>query len=383
MPWLQTDPMFERARFLDAHQTGLYSMTELCQRFGISRKTGYKWLARFESDGGEGLQDRSRAPQSSPSRTPQSVAEMIVEARLERGEGAKKLRTILRARQPEIAWPSVATTHRILERAGLVKRGRKRPPRPEHPPVRPLVAAEPNDVWTADFKGEFLLSDRTYCYPLTVVDHHSRFLLGCDALDATEHYQSLRVFKRLFAEYGLPRAIRTDNGSPFASSLAIHGLSRLSVYWIKLGIRPDRIEPGKPAQNGAHERMHRTLKAATARPPEANLKLQQARFDRFRVDFNEVRPHEALEMRPPAARFSASPRTLPATLPAPAYPGHAEIRRVHERGTFRFRSGIISLSTTLAGERVALEEIDDGIWNVQFYHLLLGRLDERTFTFVA
>jgi putative transposase len=383
MPWLQTDPMFERARFVDAHHTGLYSMTELCDRFGISRKTGYKWLARFERDGGEGLQDRSRAPQASPHRTPDPVAELIIEARLERGEGAKKLLPILGDRHPDIAWPSVSTAHRILERAGLVKRTRKRRVRPQHPPVKPLVAAEPNDVWTADFKGEFLLRDRTYCYPLTVVDHHSRFLLGCDALDSTEHYQSLRVFKRLFAEYGLPRAIRTDNGSPFASSLAIHGLSRLSVYWIKLGIRPDRIEPGKPAQNGAHERMHRTLKAATARPPEATLRLQQARFDRFRVDFNEVRPHEALEMRPPAARFNASTRTLPAKLPEPAYPGHAEIRRVHERGTIKFRSGIIGLSTTLGGETVALEEVDDGIWNVQFYHLLLGRLDERTFTFVS
>jgi putative transposase len=247
-----------------------------------------------------------------------------------------------------------------------------------HPGSGPLTAEAPNQVWTADFKGEFPTRNGAWCYPLTVSDAHSRFLLEVRALPSTGHGGACPVFARLFAEHGLPESIRTDNGVPFATT-ALCGLSRLSVWWTKLGITHQRITPGHPEQNGRHERMHRTLKAETTRPPEWDLPGQQQRFNRFRREFNEERPHEALSQEVPAAHFQPSPRSLPRRLPPPNYPGHYLVRRVFSGGAISLAARKIFVSELLDGETVGLEEIEDGIWSVYFYELLLGRLDERDY----
>jgi transposase InsO family protein len=242
-----------------------------------------------------------------------------------------------------------------------------------------LEVVAPNDLWTADFKGQFRTRDGRYCYPLTIADEHSRYLLACDGLLSTAQVGARGVFERAFAEYGLPSAIRTDNGSPFAAAHALHGLSALSVWWIQLGIRPYRIEPGKPQQNGRHERMHRTLKDHTTRPPAANCRRQQIRFDAFRREFNEIRPHQALGQKTPAEVHHPSPRPYPSRIPEPSYPAHLEKRKVSCIGIIKFKKRRLFLSETLRSQTVALEEIDDGIWSIYFYDVLLGRLDERSF----
>lgn len=374
--------MLERTKFIAAYESGLYTMTELAERFGVSRKTAYKWRDRFLEGGLEGLKDASRAPHSCPHKADEALARLLVEARQRHPRwGARKLLVVVARGHPGLALPSHAAAHEILRKAGLVaaKRPRRRKPRPPH--AGALVADAPNAVWTADFKGEFLLGNRAYCYPLTVQDAHSRYLLACDALGATDERRARGAFERLFAERGLPEALRTDNGVPFATAHAIHRLSALSVYFLKLGIRLDRIEPGKPQQNGAHERMHRTLKAETTRPPEQTLTAQQARFDDFRREYNEVRPHQALDFSTPASRYASSARPLPAALPEPSYPAHAELRSVSRNGTIKFKGRVYFLSSTLSLELVALEEVDDGIWNVYFYDRLLGRIDQRSRTF--
>jgi len=383
MPWPETNPVLERTKFIAAYESGLFTTTELAERFGVSRKTAYKWRDRFLEAGLEGLQDASRAPRTCPHKTDEAVARLIVAARRRHPHwGARKLLAVLAREHPGLALPSHGAAHEILRKAGLVEAQRRRRPKPQHPGARPLAAEAPNAVWTADFKGEFLLGNCVYCYPLTVQDAHSRFLLDCQAFDATEGHATQRAFWRLFAEYGLPEAIRTDNGVPFAAPRAIHRLSTLAVSFLKLGIRIERIEPGKPQQNGAHERMHRTLKAETTRPPEQTLTAQQARFDAFRHEYNHTRPHQALDFAVPAARYSSSPRPLPATLPEPNYPAHAEIRSVSLGGTIKFKRREYFLTRTLALDTVALEEVDDGIWNVSFYDLLLGRLNLQTHTFI-
>jgi putative transposase len=383
MPWPETDPMLERTKFIAAYESGLYTMTELADRFGVSRKTAYKWRDRFLEGGLAGLKDASRAPHSCPHKTDEAVARLIVAARERHPRwGARPLLALLAREHPRLALPSHGAAHEILRKAGLVKAKRARRRKPTHPQARPLVAEAPNAVWTADFKGEFLLKNRVYCYPLTVQDAFSRFLLECQALDSTEGWATQRAFERLFAEYGLPEAMRTDNGVPFAASTALHGLSTLAVYFVKLGIRLDRIDRGKPQQNGRHERMHRTLKAETTRPPEETLTAQQVRFDAFRNEYNHIRPHQALDLTVPAARYASSSRPFPVTLPEPEYPSHAELRSVSLSGSIKFKSRVYFLSSTLSLELVALEEIDDGIWNVYFYDLLLGRIDQHKQTFI-
>jgi transposase InsO family protein len=372
--------MSERAKFVLEAEEGVFSMTELCQRFGISRKTGYKWLGRYRKGGLEALAERSRAPHSIPHRTPAPVEEALVALRRKHPLwGARKLLVVLARRQPELVarfgLPAASTTTDILKRHGLITPRRKRR-RPTHPGRNPIQAQAPNDVWTADFKGEFLLGNHRYCYPLTICDTYSRFILACEALASTRRATTQSVFTRLFREYGLPRAIRSDNGTPFAS-IGLHRLSALSVYFIKLGIRRDLIEPGSPQQNGRHERMHRTLKAATTRPPERTMSAQQARFDVFREEFNTERPHESIEMQPPASLYAASPRRMPARLPAPKYAGHLEVRRVGKSGSFRWRGRFVFLTMVLSGEYVGLEEVDDGRWDIYFYDVLVARYDER------
>lgn len=375
--------MFERTQFIVAYQSGVYTMTELAARFGVSRKTAYKWRGRFEEGGLEALADASRAPHSSPHKTDEAIAALIVAARGRFPHwGARKLIEIVAREHPALKLPSPGAAHEVLRRAGLVHPPRRRRRKPKHPGAKPIDRSAPNATWTADFKGEFRLGDRSHCYPLTVQDAHSRYLLACDAFDSTEYHSSRRAFERLFAEYGLPRAIRTDNGLPFAAWNSVHRLSTLSVYFIKLGISLDRIQPGKPQQNGAHERMHRTLKAEATRPPGETLTEQQARFDDFRSRYNEVRPHESLAMERPASHYAASARVLPAVVPGPEYPSYAEVRYVSTQGQIKFHGRPYFLSATLAHDPVALIEVDDGIWDVLFYDLLLGRLDLRTHTFI-
>lgn len=379
MPWTQTDAMCERAKFIFTFKEGVYSMTELCERYGISRKTGYKWLSRYEAGGLEGLREQSRAPRSIPHRTLKETEDALVELRKKRPSwGARKLLTRLKSTRPELTLPAPSTVTALLYRHDLVK-PRRRQRKPQHPGSKPLEAAGPNDVWTMDFKGEFLLGNKRYCYPLTVCDATTRFLLSCTGLPSTKGVPAMEVIERLFREHGLPTAIRTDNGSPFATQ-AIGGLSRLSIYWLKLGIRHDRIDPSSPQQNGRHERMHRTLKAETTRPPETTFEAQQHRFDAFRYVFNQERPHEALGMDTPADHYQSSTRNMPGALPQPEYLGHMEVRRVGSNGSFKFKGHVLFLSETLSGEHIALDEIDNGIWSIYFANLLLGRLNERTFT---
>lgn len=376
MPWRQSAPMDERLKFIGDYARGELEVAELCRRYSISRKTGYKWIARYELDGGAGLLDRSRRPRSCPHRTATEVEEALVELRqLHPTWGAKKLLKVLGQRQPRWALPARSTCCDLLLRHGLVPYKRRR--RPLIHPGRPLTGMDaPNAIWTADFKGQFRTGDGEYCYPLTVVDGYSRFLLGCQGLRSTRIELAKPVFQRLFAEYGLPQMIRTDNGVPFAST-ALGRLSTLSVWWIRLGIRPELIQPAHPEQNGRHERMHRTLKAETTRPPRDNLSAQQVRFNRFRREYNEVRPHEALDQEVPASLYCPSPRPLPRKVPPIDYPAQFEVRLVSNNGGIRWNCEWVNVTHTLGGEYVGLEEVGDGLWDVFFGPLKLGRLDER------
>lgn len=378
MPWMSTDPVNERLRFIAAHQSGLYSMTELCLRSGVSRETGYEWLARYEAEGLDGLKDRSHAPHSCPHRMPVPIQTLLLATRRAHPSwGPKKIRAYLLAREPSLALPACSTIGDLLKREGLTQARRRRRSW-THPGEVPLVTSVPNEVWSADFKGHFRLQDGTYCYPLTVKDAHSRFLLGVDALSSTKQIEARPVFERLFREYGLPAAMRTDNGVPF-STQAVAGLSKLSVWWIKLGIQHDRIEPASPEQNGRHERMHRTLKAETTRPPKRNQEEQQARFDQFRDEYNCERPHEALGQKTPASEYARSGREMPKRVPQPEYPGHFLVRKVNKMGAFRFKGHQPFISDALIHEHVGLEETADGVWSLYFYNVLLGRISERDF----
>ncbi len=299
MPWTETAPMKERMRFVTDWERDLYSMVELCERYEVSRKTGYKWVDRYEREGPDGLREQSRAPHHCPHRSAADVAAAICAGRRQHPSwGPEKILHWLKRRHPELEMPATSTAGDLLARRGLVKKRRRRR-HYTHPGVVPPTTAEPHDLWTADFKGHFRTRDGIYCYPLTVADQHTRSLLGCQGLLSTKGQGVRPIFDRLFREYGLPRAIRTDNGAPFATT-GIHGLSQLNVWWIRLGLQHQRILPASPQQNGAHERMHRTLKAATARPPERHLTAQQRAFNRFRVLYNEERPHQFLAGRTPA-----------------------------------------------------------------------------------
>ena len=324
MPWRETAPMKERLRFVTDWERALYSMVELCERYGVSRKTGYKWIDRYELDGPDGLGERSRAPHHCPHRIAADVAAAICAGRRQHPSwGPDKILHWLKRRHPELELPATSTAGDLLARRGLVKKRRRRR-HYTHPGVVPPTTAEPNDLWTADFKGHFRTRDGVYCYPLTVADQHTRYLLGCQGLLSTQGVGVRPVFDRLFREYGLPRAIRTDNGVPFATT-GIHGLSQLNVWWLRLGIQHQRILPASPQQNGAHERMHRTLKAATARPPQGHVAAQQRSFNRFRIVSNEERPHQFLGApRPPRAtgpRRASTPGASPrSNTPATTFP---------------------------------------------------------------
>jgi transposase InsO family protein len=376
MPWLETNPVLERQRFVKDVESGHWTMSEICVRYGISRITGYKWLDRFHQSGVAGLQDHSRAPRSCPHQTPQELVELVLKENERYGWGARKILKRLRTQLPERTWPARSTIFDILKRHGRVEPRRRRR-RWKHPGAAPFNTTAPNQVWTVDFKGQFLMRNGVYCYPLTIVDHFSRYLLCCHGLLDVRTEGVQPQFLRLFREHGLPGAIRSDNGAPFAST-GIHGLNRLNVWWLQLGITHQRITPGSPQQNGAHERMHKTLKAKATKPPAANLNLQQRVFNSFRRTYNDVRPHEALDDETPASHWAPSTRPYPDRIEPPVYPGHVEVRRVSNCGAFRLHSGQIFLSQALNGEDVGLEEVQDGVWNILYYDTLLGRFDERT-----
>ena len=368
--------MDQRMQFIVDYQRGLQSVTELAERFDISRKTAYKWIERHEAGGAAGLADRSRRPQSCPHETPQAIVDAVLEARRHHPRwGAKKLLRILRRKDPRESWPARTTVCDLLKRHDLVPKTRRRPPL-SHPgrPLTPMTA--PNEIWTADFKGQFKTRDGAYCYPLTLVDGYSRYLLACQGLRSTAIVLARPIFRRAFEAYGLPRIIRSDNGVPFATT-ALGRLSRLSVWWIRLGISPELIQPAHPEQNGRHERMHRTLKAETTKPPSGNLQAQQTRFNRFRAEYNDERPHEALNQETPGSVYQSSRRVLPRALTPLEYPAHFEVRLVSRNSGIRWKKHWVCVTHTLAGEYVGLEEVDDGCWDVYFGPLKLGRMDER------
>jgi transposase InsO family protein len=378
MAWRETSPMEQRVDFIRDVRTGLFTMTELADTYGISRKTGYKWIDRYEADGIDGLRDRSRRPHCSPTAIDDDVIEQLVALRTHHPFwGPKKLLAVLACQQPEVAWPSCSTVSAVLKRDGLVAPRLSRRRRWQHaapPPRSPITA--PNDVWTTDFKGEFRTGDRAYCYPFTLRDGFSRFVLRCDALADCAYEATRDRFHRAFATYGLPQCIRSDNGNPFAGP-GVARLSRLTVWWIRLGIVPERIAPGHPEQNGSHEQFHAVLKAETTRPPAANRHAQQRRFARFCHEYNHDRPHEALNNEPPVTRYTASPRSLPARLPPVDYPSHCDVRRVSHNGRVSWQGESFFLSKALIREDVAFEETDDGIWTVSFATIRLARYDER------
>jgi putative transposase len=383
MPWKEVHSLDQRRELIKTYESGLFTVMELSEQFGVSRKTAYKWIHRFEASGLPGLVEQTRAPHKCPHRTPSYIEDALLGLRRRhRLWGPRKLLVVLVQQYPSMKekLPAASTVGDMLKRAGLVERRRRRTRPGDHGSVA-LCAPEPNDVWSADFKGEFLTKDANWCYPFTLTDACSRYLLGCDAKSSTEHAGAQQSCERIFAEVGLPSAIRTDNGCPFCST-TIAGLSRLSVWWMKLGIVHQRIQRGKPQQNGRHERMHRTLKAETARPPAQNLKAQQGRFDQFRNEYNMQRPHEALGMQTPGSVWRPSSCSLPTELTGPEYPGHLVVRSVDKNGVLNFRGTHYHLSLVLANEKVGLEEVDDGVWSVIFYNTLLARLDERTLRLV-
>lgn len=366
--------MDERLRFVREHRRQGLSMSELCRAFGVSRRTGYKWLARFDECGAQGLADRSRAPVRHPNATAFDLEEVILELRQSHMRwGPRKLRAWLQEHIPNRAWPSASTIGEIIQRRGLVLpvSARRRSP----PFSQPLAHADvPNAVWCADFKGWFRTKDGARCDPLTMTDAYSRYLLCAQGVERTDGEHVKPLMERAFREFGLPVAIRTDNGSPFAS-VGRGGLSRLSVWLVRLGIRHERIAPGKPQQNGRHERMHRTMKAETANPPAADLSHQQRVFDRFREVFNNERPHEALGMKTPATFYAPSLRTLPRTLPELEYPKTYELRHVRSNGEVKLAGERLFISEALIGEVVGLDRLDDRYWRLDFGPVPLGCVD--------
>jgi transposase InsO family protein len=373
---METTSLEQRRAFVRAYGTGMWSMSELCERFEISRPTGYKWWARWRADGEAGLADHPCTPHVSPRRTEARLEALVVAARQQYGWGATKLLAVLQRRYPTYRWPTRSTVNALLGRRGLLRKQR-RTRRWPHAGASPLETTAPNQVWPADFKGQFKTGDGVYCYPLTVTDHFSRAVLLCRALPSTKTGETRAAFVALFREMGLPDAIRTDNGAPFAST-ALHGLSPLNVWWMQLGIVHQRIRPGHPQANGTHERMHRELKRETVVPAAATVRGQQRRFDAFRRRYNEERPHEALANRTPSTIWVPSTRPYLERIAPPDYPAHFEVRRIRASGAFHFRGRETFVSHTLANTDIGLEVIADGIWNIVYYRTVLGRFDERT-----
>lgn len=375
MPWQECNPMDERLKFIARLLDG-DTMSELCREFGVSRKTGYKIFHRYNTCGLQGLTDRSRRPYRQANQLPVQIETLIVRLKQDRPSwGAPKIRERLARLYPDVHRPAISTVHAVLDRHGLVKRRRGRRNKAKGTPLsRP---GQPNDLWCADYKGEFMLADRRYCYPLTVTDFASRYLIACEALSSTKEDYAFSVFESTFKEFGLPRAIRTDNGVPFASPNALFNLSKLSVWWLRLGIEIERIKPGNPQQNGRHERMHLTLKLETTKPAAANVLQQQDKFDDFIDCYNNERPHQALSMQCPAERYAPSMRPYQG-LPELDYPLHDKTVTVTTCGRICFNRQKINLSQVFAGQNVGIKQVSDEIWLVTFMDYDLGYFDDDT-----
>jgi transposase InsO family protein len=376
MPWKDCRIMDERYRFILDYQSQECSLAELCRRYGISRPTAYKWLGRHAQEGVAGLKDRSRAPHTQArASSPEQEALLLACRAAHPHWGPRKLKAYLERRHPGLLLPAPSTIGAILGRHGLLlPRKRVRHATASPGPLAP--AGAPNDTWCVDFKGWFLTGDGTRIDPLTMTDAYSRFLLCCQAVAKTDGEHVRAIFEACFRQYGLPRRIRSDNGPPFAST-GLAGLSRLAVWWLRLGIVPERIEPGKPQQNGEHERMHLTLLKEAASPPQASGRAQQRAFNAWREEFNQERPHEALGLATPADYYQPSSQPYPARLAAVEYPEDWETRSVRGAGQLQWRGRDVLVTRALCGERVGLEAVEDGLWRVYFMGLALGWLDER------
>lgn len=357
------------ARLLDGEK-----MAALCREFGISRKTGYKIFNRYKDSGLDGLKNQSRRPYRHANRLPFQIERTILKLKKEKSHwGAPKIREKLIRNYPHIKPPATSTVHAVLDRHGLVKNRRSKRHKAQGTLLRDVQ--RPNGLWCADYKGEFMLGNQKYCYPLTVTDYSSRYLLACDALESTKEVHAFTVFERVFKDFGLPEAIRTDNGIPFSSPNALYGLSKLSIWWLRLGIKIERIKPGNPQQNGRHERMHLTLKREATKPASFNFLQQQSRFDDFIEEFNNDRPHQALNMKYPGEEYTPSPR--PYFPPGdPEYPYHDRTIQVTQCGRICISKLKISLSRVFAGQLVGIREVGDKIWLVSFLDFDLGYFDE-------
>jgi putative transposase len=375
MPWKETCAMDQKMQMIGDWLSKEYSITELSRLYEVSRKTIYKYIDRYNERGAAGIEEQSRAPDTHPNETPSEIVSRIVAAKMSHQKwGPKKVIAWLKKHHPSECWPAISTASEILKREGLVRHRRKRRRMP--PYTEPFNSCdEPNSVWAADYKGQFRTMDQRLCYPLTITDGSSRYLLQCRALSHPSYEETQPWFEWVFLEYGLPESIRTDNGAPFAS-LALGGLSRLSIWFIKLGIKPERIEPGCPEQNGRHERMHRTLKESAIHPPRKNLKDQQKAFNQFVYEYNFERPHEALNQQTPESVYRPSQKSYPIRTPSVEYDTNVIVRQVRHNGEIRWNGNLLYVSETLAGEPVALKQMDEHLWKVRFSFHQLGILDE-------
>jgi transposase InsO family protein len=382
MPWNARTALEQRKEFVEEWRLDPDDFAELCRKYGVSRQTGYKWVKRFETQGVAGLEDLSRAPRESPQAIGAEVAARLIGLREEHPRwGPRKLRAYLESREPGQHWPATSSIGGLLQREGLVQARRLRRRTPRY--SEPLAHVEgPNQVWCADFKGWFLCGNGERCDPLTISDAYSRYLLRCRAVEKTDGVHVRAIFEAVFRECGLPEAIRTDNGPPFVAP-APAGLSRLGMWWLRLGIRQERIEPGHPEQNGRHERMHQTLQQETATPPAANLRQQQQVFLRFQDEYNQQRPHEALQYRTPASLYTTSRRCYPARLPELQYPENAQLRKVADNGLMYWKCRRVFVSHLLGGEWVGLVPSAEDFYEVYYGPLLLGWFDAQEFYFAA
>ncbi|KZN16772.1 MULTISPECIES: IS481 family transposase [unclassified Pseudomonas] len=371
MPWNRESPMDQRVKLVGDWMSGAYSKCELARHYGVSRPTLDKWLARYAERGIDGLKELSRRPHHSPHQISEHVLELLIAYKREHPSwGPEKLVHNLKNTHAELSWPALSTAGEWLKRAGLVQK-RRFLNRPPTGPIPLREATEPNQTWAADFKGDFALQSGQRCFPLTISDHVSRFLLLCRAQSSVAGARE--GFDWAFREYGLPNVIRTDNGSPFAST-GVSRISSLAAWFIRLGIYPERIQPGRPDQNGRHERMHRTLKAALLQTPEHNLVQQQLAFERFRHEYNYERPHKALAMKVPADVYVPSSRLYDGRVPEVNYPSQMLVRKVRQNGSMKWKGGMVFVSESLVGEALGLKEVEDEVWEVYLCNYLLGRL---------
>lgn len=378
MPWKECSVLDERMRFI-AKLIDDEPMTAVCEEFGISRKTGYKIWNRYQNSGAKALTDRNRKPHRFSNQLPEQIERTLLRIKRDKPHwGAPKVRELFIRKFPDVRAPAVSTIHAIFDKNGLVNCRRRRRYKAQGTALLPVK--QPNDLWCADFKGEFMMGNQSYCYPLTITDQASRFLFTVEALTSTKEMGAFPVFERVFEEFGLPKAIRTDNGVPFASPNALFGLSQLSVWWLRLGIRIERIKPGHPEQNGRHERMHLTLKKETAKPSAQNLLAQQEKFDAFVEEFNRERPHQALSMKLPAEIYRPSSIAYKG-IGRVEYPMHDHTITVTRCGRICMKKLKISLSTVFAGQDIGVQEVSDKIWQVSFMDYDLGFFDEESKNF--